>query len=66
MPLKKQEVNSALERVIEACVYLSGVGFESGGLAAAHAINDGFAHVHRPTELPMVKKLLLDYSRSLF
>lgn len=39
------EVNPALERVVEACVYLSGVGFESGGLAAAHAINDGFAHV---------------------
>jgi len=25
--------------------FLSGVGFESGGLAAAHAINDGFAFV---------------------
>ena len=43
--VENQEVNPALERVIEACVYLSGVGFESGGLAAAHAINDGFAHV---------------------
>lgn len=43
--VENQEVNPTLERVIEACVYLSGVGFESGGLAAAHAINDGFAHV---------------------
>lgn len=35
----------ALENVIEANIYLSGVGFESGGLAAAHAINDGLAHL---------------------
>lgn len=41
----ENKVNSALEYVVEACVYLSGVGFESGGLAAAHAINDGLAHV---------------------
>ena len=34
-------VTPALERVIEANTYLSGVGFESGGLAAAHAIHNG-------------------------
>lgn len=35
-------VNSqALENIIEANTYLSGVGFESGGLAAAHAIHNG-------------------------
>lgn len=38
-------VSEALENVLEANIYLSGVGFESGGLAAAHAINDGFAHL---------------------
>ena len=38
-------VTPALDAVVEACVYLSGVGFESCGLAAAHAINDGLAHV---------------------
>lgn len=32
----------ALEDVVEANTYLSGVGFESGGLAAAHAIHNGF------------------------
>lgn len=32
----------AVENVIEANTYLSGVGFESGGLAAAHAIHNGF------------------------
>ncbi|MCE5229393.1 glycerol dehydrogenase [bacterium] len=34
-------VTPALEHVIEANVLLSGVGFESGGLAAAHAIHNG-------------------------
>ena len=34
-------VTPALEKVIEANTYLSGVGFESGGLAAAHAIHNG-------------------------
>lgn len=32
----------ALERVVEANTLLSGLGFESGGLAAAHAIHNGF------------------------
>jgi glycerol dehydrogenase len=34
-------VTSALENIIEANILLSGLGFESGGLAAAHAIHDG-------------------------
>ncbi len=37
--------SAALENVVEASIYLSGIGAESGGLAAAHAINDGFAHM---------------------
>jgi glycerol dehydrogenase len=41
--VKKGEHTEALEKVCEASILLSGVGFESGGLAAAHAINDGFA-----------------------
>lgn len=32
----------ALENIIEANTYLSGIGFESCGLAAAHAIHNGF------------------------
>lgn len=36
------QVNSkSLENIIEANTYLSGVGFESGGLAGAHAIHNG-------------------------
>ena len=33
----------ALEKVAEATIFLSGVGFESGGMAGAHAINDCLA-----------------------
>ncbi len=34
-------VTPALENIIEANILLSGLGFESGGLAAAHAVHDG-------------------------
>jgi len=34
-------VTPAVENIIEANTYLSGIGFESGGLAAAHAIHNG-------------------------
>ncbi len=36
-----KQVTPALENIIEANILLSGLGFESGGLAAAHAIHDG-------------------------
>ena len=36
-----KQVSVALENIIEANILLSGLGFESGGLAAAHAIHDG-------------------------
>jgi glycerol dehydrogenase len=36
--LERGEVSEAVERVVEANTLLSGVGFESGGLAAAHAV----------------------------
>lgn len=36
----------ALERVVEANILLSGVGFESGGVAAAHAIHHGLCELH--------------------
>jgi glycerol dehydrogenase len=35
-------VTEALEKIVEANTLLSGLGFESGGLAAAHAIHNGF------------------------
>lgn len=42
----------ALEAVIEANILLSGIGFESGGVASAHAIHHGLA------ELPAVHHAL--------
>ncbi len=36
------QVTIALENIIETNILLSGLGFESGGLAGAHAIHDGF------------------------
>lgn len=35
------ELTPALDRVIEANTLLSGLGFESGGLAIAHSVHDG-------------------------
>jgi len=34
-------VTPALENIVETNILLSGLGFESGGLAAAHAVHDG-------------------------
>ncbi|UCE62581.1 MAG: glycerol dehydrogenase [Nitrospirota bacterium] len=36
--VKRSEVDDALERIVEANTLLSGIGFESGGLAGAHSI----------------------------
>ena len=47
------EGSSALERVIEANTLLSGIGFESGGVAAAHAVAGGL------TQLPIVRQQYL-------
>ena len=35
----------AVENIIEANTYLSGIGFESGGLAGAHAIHNGLTAI---------------------
>ena len=39
--LHRQVPNNSLERLVEANTLLSGLGFESSGLAAAHAIHNG-------------------------
>ncbi len=39
--VQRNLVTPAVEAVVEANTLLSGLGFESGGLAAAHAIHDG-------------------------
>lgn len=46
LAVENNVVTPAVEAVIEANTYLSGIGFESGGLAAAHAIHNGFTVLH--------------------
>jgi glycerol dehydrogenase len=41
LAVDKNAVTPAVERVIEANILLSGLGFESSGLAAAHGIHEG-------------------------
>ncbi len=44
--VKTQVVTPALERLVEANTLLSGLGFESSGLAAAHAVHNGLTAAH--------------------
>ena len=41
LAVEKKSVTPAVEAVVEANILLSGLGFESGGLAAAHAVHNG-------------------------
>lgn len=43
--LRNQSPTPALERLVEANTLLSGLGFESSGLAAAHAVHNGLTAV---------------------
>ncbi|GAB6139195.1 glycerol dehydrogenase [Halanaerobaculum tunisiense] len=45
MSAETRVVTEALENAIEATTYLSGVGAENGGLAAAHSIYNGFTNL---------------------
>ncbi|MSS42660.1 glycerol dehydrogenase [Anaerosalibacter bizertensis] len=42
LAVEKKTVTPAVEKVVEATTYLSGVGAENGGVAAAHSIYNGF------------------------
>ncbi len=50
--VQEHRVTPALENVVEANIYLSGIGFESGGLSVAHAVNNGLS------ALPACRKLM--------
>ena len=52
LSVERKEVTPELENIVEANTYLSGIGFESGGLAGAHAIHNGL------TVVPETHKLL--------
>lgn len=61
--VQKGLVTPAVEAIVEANTLLSGLGFENGGLAAAHAIHNGFTaikgEVHRLTHGEIVSFCLL-------
>lgn len=45
LAVQAKACTKAVEHVIEANTYLSGIGFESGGLAGAHAIHNGLTAI---------------------
>jgi glycerol dehydrogenase len=63
------EVNAvipAFERIVEANTLLSGLGFESGGLAAAHAIHNGLTVLEGTHEYYHGEKVAFGVLASLF
>ena len=40
-------ITTAVENIIEANILLSGIGFESGGLAASHSVHNGLTVLHQ-------------------
>jgi glycerol dehydrogenase len=42
---EKGRISQSLENIIEANILLSGIGFESGGLASAHTIHNGLTAI---------------------
>ena len=61
-----QAVTPALEKVVEANILLSGIGFESGGLATAHSIHDGMTILADLHDLYHGEKVAFGTLASLF
>lgn len=59
-------VTPALEHIVEANTLLSGLGFESGGLAAAHAIHNGFTVLEQTHKYYHGEKVAFGTLTSLF
>ena len=51
LAVRENICTKAVEHIIEANTYLSGIGFESGGLAGAHAIHTGLTAIPETHEL---------------
>ena len=63
---RQQRLTEAFEDAVEANVLLSGLGFESGGVAAAHAIHHGLAEVHSCHSALHGEKVTIGLLTSLF
>lgn len=66
MACKHHVVIPALEHVVEANTLLSGIGFESAGLAAAHAIQDGLNALDKDHQFYHGEKVAFGALVSLF
>ncbi|MBZ4661341.1 MAG: gldA [Thermotoga sp.] len=64
--VEEKSVTPALERIVEANTLLSGLGFESGGLAAAHAIHNGLTVLENTHEYLHGEKVAIGVLASLF
>ena len=51
LAVRENICTKAVEHIIESNTYLSGIGFESGGLAGAHAIHNGLTAIPETHEL---------------
>lgn len=51
LAVRENICTKAVEHIIEANTYLSGIGFESGGLAGAHAIHNGLTAIPETHDL---------------
>lgn len=60
------QVTPALEHVVEANTLLSGLGFESGGLAASHALHNGLTVLEGAHDLMHGEKVSFGLITSLF
>jgi glycerol dehydrogenase len=63
---EKHVVTPALEHIIEANILLSGLGFESAGLAAAHAIHNGLTVSPKTHQFLHGEKVAIGTLASLF
>ncbi len=63
---KANAVTPALEHVIEANILLSGLGFESGGIAMAHAVHNGLTVLPETHNFYHGEKVALGVLASLF
>ncbi len=61
-----QVVTPALERIVEANTLLSGLGFESGGLSACHAIHNGLTTLEQTHPYWHGEKVAIGVVASLF
>jgi len=59
-------VTAALDHVVEANTLLSGLGFESGGLAAAHAIHNGLTALEQTHQFWHGEKVAIGVQAMMF